>query len=89
MINKKMESAPNKQANAELCSAYLYLSMAGFGAALKHEQKVTGLINDMVFLARDQKDNVSEIYLQWYVNEQAEEESNVSTALGQLFLIIV
>ena len=57
-----------------------------FEATLAHEQKVTGLINDLVYLAREEKDNASEIFLQWYVHEQVEEESNVGTVLGQLRL---
>ena len=61
--------------------------LAVFEATLEHEQKVTGLINDLVYLARQEKDNASEIFLQWYVNQQVEEEDNVSTVLGQLKLI--
>jgi ferritin len=144
MINKKMEDALNKQINAELYSAYLYLSMAAyfesvnlsgfanwmriqvqeesahamklydfvnerggrvtlkqidappakwksalgvFEATLKHEQKVTGLINDLVYLARDEKDYASEIFLQWFVNEQVEEEKNANDIVGKLKLI--
>ena len=60
--------------------------LAVFEATLEHEQKVTGLINDLVYLAREEKDNASEIFLQWYVHEQVEEESNVGTVLGQLRL---
>ncbi len=144
MIGKKLEKALNGQLNAELYSAYLYLSMAAyfesvdlagfanwmriqdqeeqfhamkfydyiigrggritlppieappsdwdcplavFEATLAHEQKVTGLINDLVYLARDEKDNASEIFLQWFVNEQVEEEDNVNRVLGQLKLV--
>lgn len=61
--------------------------LAVFETTLSHEQMVTGLINDLVYLARDEKDNASEIFLQWYVNEQVEEEDNASTILGQLKLI--
>ncbi|MBN1456466.1 MAG: ferritin [Sedimentisphaerales bacterium] len=61
--------------------------IAVFEATLKHEQKVTSLINNLVFLARDEKDNASEIFLQWFVNEQVEEEDNAGTLLGQLKLI--
>jgi len=61
--------------------------VAVFEATLKHEQKVTGLINDLVYLTRQEKDNASEIFLQWYVNEQVEEEDNVNTVLGQLKLV--
>jgi ferritin len=58
-----------------------------FEETLKHEQKVTGLINDLVYLARDERDNASEIFLQWFVTEQVEEEDNVNTILAQLRLI--
>ena len=58
--------------------------LAVFAATLAHEQKVTGLINNLVYLARDEKDNASEIFLQWFVNEQVEEEDSVNTILGQL-----
>lgn len=144
MINTKMQEALNGQLNAELYSAYLYLSMAAyfestnlsglanwmrvqvqeeqfhamkffdyilerggkvtlgaieappsewnsplsvFEATLKHEQKVTGLINDLVYLAREEKDNASEIFLQWFVNEQVEEEDSAGTIVGQIKLI--
>ncbi len=144
MIGTKMQKALNGPVNAELYSAYLYLSMAAyfestnlsgmanwmrvqtqeeqfhamklydhilerggkvtlgpieapptewdsplsvFKSGLKHEQKVTGLINDLVYLAREEKDNASEIFLQWFVNEQVEEEDNAGTIVGQLELI--
>ncbi len=61
--------------------------LAVFDATLKHEQKVTGLINELLYFAREQKDNAAEIFLQWFVEEQVEEEDNVSTVLGQLKLI--
>jgi ferritin len=57
-----------------------------FAATLAHEQKVTGLINDLVYLARDERDNASEIFLQWFVKEQVEEESTADTILGKLKL---
>jgi ferritin len=59
-------------------------ALAVFEATLAHEEKVTGLINDLVYLARDERDNAADIFLQWYVKEQVEEEDNVSTVLGQL-----
>ncbi len=141
MISKKMEEALNKQVNAELYSAYLYLSMesyfksenlngfanwmrvqtqeevahatkiydfinerggrvtlmaiegpqtewdsalAVFKAAYEHEQKVTGLINDLVDLAIKEKDHATNSFLQWFVNEQVEEESSTDEIVQQL-----
>ena len=37
-----------------------------FEETMRHEQKVTGLINDLVALARGENDNASEIFLQWF-----------------------
>ena len=141
MISKKMEEALNEQVNAELYSAYLYLSMesyfkslnlngfanwmrvqtqeevahamkiydflnerggriilkaiegpetewdsplAVFEAVYVHEQKVTGLINDLVDLAIKEKDHATNTFLQWFVNEQVEEESSADEVVQQL-----
>lgn len=141
MISKKMEEALNAQVNAELYSAYLYLSMesyfkslnlngfanwmrvqtqeevshamkiydfinerggravlkaidgpptewnsplAVFEAAYAHEQKVTGLINDLVDLAIKEKDHATNSFLQWFVNEQVEEEASADDIVQQL-----
>jgi len=49
-----------------------------------HELKITGLINDLVKIARDESDTATEIALQWFVNEQVEEEANASLLVEQL-----
>ena len=144
MISKKVGEALNEQVNAELYSAYLYLSMeayfesvslagfanwmriqtqeelmhamkiydfvierdgkvllkaieqpqsawesplATFEAVYKHEQKVTGLINDLVNLAIEEKDHATNTFLQWFVSEQVEEEKNACDIVGKLKLI--
>jgi ferritin len=140
MLGEKMEEALNGQLNAELYSAYLYLSMsayyhsinlpgfanwmrvqwaeelkhtlkffdyiaesgrvllrpvevpprewdsalAPFEAAYAHEQKVTGLINSLVELATSQGDEVTSDFLQWYVDEQVEEEESSSGAVEKI-----
>jgi len=141
MISKKMVEALNGQVNAEMYSAYLYLSMesyfrslnlngfakwmraqtqeemmhamkiydfinerggrvtlkaiegpptkwesplAVFEATYKHEQKVTGLINELVDLAIEQKDQATNSFLQWFVKEQVEEESSVDKVVQKL-----
>ena len=58
--------------------------LAAFEAAYGHEQKVTSLINDLVTLAREEKDYASENFLQWFVNEQVEEEANAKAIVDQL-----
>ena len=57
-----------------------------FEETLKHEQKVTRLINDLVDLVIAEKDHATEIFLQWFVSEQVEEEEGVGDILGQLKL---
>jgi ferritin len=141
MISKKVEKALNEQLNAELYSAYLYLSMsawfesqnlpgcaawmriqtreenthsmkffgfvnerrgrvtlkaieepakewksplAAFEAALEHEQYITGRIDDLVNLAATEKDHATAAFLQWFVNEQVEEEASVDRIIQQL-----
>ena len=143
MINSVVEKALNEQVNAELYSAYLYLSMAAaledmglpgfanwvriqneeetfhamkiynyiierggrvilqaidapptewpdvftvFQEILKHEQHVTSLINNLMDIAIEQKDHASNMFLQWFVTEQVEEEANVDEILQQLKL---
>jgi ferritin len=58
-----------------------------FESAYAHEQKVTGLINDLVDIALSEKDHATHIFLQWFVNEQVEEEASVKTIVQQLKLL--
>ena len=144
MLPPKIDKALNSQLNAELFSAYLYMSMAAYFESLnltgfanwmkvqtqeelfhaqkffdhinerggrvimqaiekpetdwestltvfeftyKHEQKVTSLINDLVELARTEKDNATYNFLQWFVSEQVEEEALVDAVLQKLKLV--
>ena len=61
--------------------------LAVFEAAYKHEQKVTGLINELVNLAVEEKDHAANSFLQWFVDEQVEEEKSASDIVGKLKLI--
>jgi ferritin len=58
-----------------------------FENALAHEQKVTGLINDLVDLSLGEKDHASNTFLQWFVTEQVEEEAAAKTIVDKLKLI--
>jgi ferritin len=144
MISKSMEDALNEQVNAELYSAYLYLSMESyfkaknlngfanwmrvqtqeevshamkiydfinerggrvtlkaiegpettwdstlsvFNEVYKHEQKVTALINNLVDLAIKEKDHATNSFLQWFVNEQVEEEASADEIVQQLKMV--
>ena len=144
MLNKRIEEELNKQINAEIWSAYLYLSMSAyfedknlpgfanwmkiqnqeetthamkifdyinerggrvllqpiekvktewrdtvevFEETLKHEQHVTGLINNLVNVAIEEKDHATNNTLQWFVSEQVEEEAAVDEILQQLKML--
>jgi ferritin len=144
MLHEKMEKAINDQINAELYSAYLYLSMASyteslnlsgftnwlriqfqeeqdhamkffdfvlerggkvtlqpiegppsewpsplalFEAVYEHEQKVTGLINQLMDLAIELSDHASRSLLNWFVDEQVEEEASADDIVQQLRLV--
>jgi len=144
MIKAKVENMLNKQINAELYSAYLYLSMSAyyesinltgfahwmrvqakeevghamriynhiversgrvnlssisnppvswksplnaFEEAYKHEQKVTKMIHDLVELSRRENDYAAESMLQWFIDEQVEEENQTEQIVRKLKLI--
>ena len=144
MLSSTVQEAMNQQINAELYSAYLYLSMAAnfeegnlrgmahwmqiqakeevghamkffkyiserggrvtltavaapptkwdspqavFQQAYQHECHVTSLINKLVELAGAEKDHASSVFLQWFVNEQVEEEANASEIVHHLGMV--
>lgn len=55
-----------------------------FEETLKHEQHITKCINDLVDLAEKEKDRATFSLLQWYVDEQVEEEANDEGIISQL-----
>ncbi len=144
MLKERIEKALNDQVNAEMFSAYLYLSMsscfaamnfsgfaqwmkvqameemshamkiydfiierggrvtlaqidapqtawesplAAFEAAYKHEQYITSRINDLVDMAIEERDHATNIFLQWFVSEQVEEEASADEIVQKLKLV--
>lgn len=144
MISDKMQEAINKQINAELYSAYLYLSMSAyyqslnlpgfanwmrvqvqeelvhatkfydflherggfvkleaiagptiewqgpavpFEQAYQHEVQVTKRIHSLVSLAMKEQDYATNTFLDWFVNEQVEEESSTDSVVRKMKLI--
>lgn len=55
--------------------------------ALEHEKVVTGLINNLVSIAREEHDYATENMLQWFVSEQVEEEETAQQMIDGLKLI--
>jgi ferritin len=58
-----------------------------FATTYEHERKVTESINRIVELARSEKDYATETFLQWFVNEQVEEEASTYEITQKLELI--
>lgn len=58
-----------------------------FEKTLAHERGITGSINALFELARQEKDYASEITLQWYVTEQVEEEASVGQIVDHLHAV--
>ncbi len=55
-----------------------------FERTLEHEKNISARINALFEQARREKDYATEIALQWYVNEQVEEESQVQQIVDHL-----
>lgn len=60
--------------------------LAVFQAAYEHETKVTESINNIVNLAISEKDHATVNFLQWFVNEQVEEEASADAVVQQMKL---
>jgi ferritin len=143
MLHDEMQSALNDQINAELYSAYIYLSMAAFfeardlkgfaswmkaqaqeevghamrifqyiydrggavtlqaidgpptewdaplaafEAAYEHERHVTKLIHGLTAQADEASDYATRNMLEWFIDEQVEEESTADTIVQRLKL---
>lgn len=58
-----------------------------FQTALDHEKHITGRINHMVKVAKELDDYATLHMLQWFVEEQVEEEANVGDVVNQLEIV--
>jgi ferritin len=58
-----------------------------FESAYKHEKIVTGRINKLMDLAIEEKDHATQVFLQWFVTEQVEEESSVNAIVQRLKMV--
>jgi len=58
-----------------------------FEKTLEHEQMVTGMIDRLMDISIQEKDHATKSFLQWFVDEQVEEEANVGQILNNLKLI--
>ncbi len=58
-----------------------------FEIAYKHEQYVTKLINELMEVAIKENDHAAKSFLNWYIDEQVEEEASMDKILNQLKMI--
>jgi ferritin len=58
-----------------------------FEKTLVHEQLITSCINELTEQAVKEKDHASQIFLQWFVTEQIEEENNDRDIIAKLKLV--
>jgi len=58
-----------------------------FQQAYEHEQKVTSLIHGIYALAVKENDYASQVMLQWFIEEQVEEEKNAAAIVEQLKMV--
>ncbi len=56
-------------------------------AVYAHEHKVTGLINNLMDVAISEKDHAAQVFLQWFINEQVEEEASAKSVVQQFKLL--
>ncbi|MCB0054008.1 MAG: ferritin, partial [Caldilinea sp.] len=55
-----------------------------FAEALAHERKVTASINAIYAQAMKDDDYATQVFLQWFINEQVEEEASASEMVERL-----
>lgn len=58
-----------------------------FEQTLEHERKVTTAIHKIYDLAVQEQDYPTQVLLQWFVNEQVEEEKNAGQIVEQLNMV--
>ena len=58
-----------------------------FTASLAHEQSMTARLNDISDQALKEKDHATYNLLQWFVNEQVEEESSVGGIISKFKMV--
>jgi ferritin len=58
--------------------------LAAFEAAYEHECNVSREFDEHMELAEQEKDNATKMFLQWFIEEQVEEEDSVNSIIQKL-----
>lgn len=61
--------------------------LAAFEAAYAHECHISKCINELAIMAMEEQDHASHAFLNWFVQEQVEEEATVDEIVNQLKLV--
>jgi len=61
--------------------------LAAFENSLAHEVFITSSLNELVNASLEEKDHATNIFLQWFITEQIEEESNATEIIRKLKLM--
>jgi len=61
--------------------------LAVYEATLEHERKVTGMIHDLYALSLQEKDYATQVMLQWFINEQVEEEAHATEIVEHMRML--
>jgi ferritin len=61
--------------------------LEAFEEAYRHEQKITGMINDLMNLVAAERDGAGHDFLEWFCREQVEEEAASQLIVAQLKLV--
>ena len=62
-------------------------AQGAFEDAYTHEQEVSFRFNNLMELAISEKDHAAQVFLQWFINEQVEEEASVKAIIQQFKLL--
>ncbi|MFQ3675174.1 MAG: ferritin [Endomicrobiia bacterium] len=58
--------------------------LEAFQDAYEHEKKITNFINEILEIAKSEKDYATDNFLQWFVSEQVEEEAQTLEIVQKL-----
>ena len=58
-----------------------------FEMGLSHEQHITKCIFNLKDLAREESDHATDVFLEWFIHEQVEEEATTQGVIDQLRLV--
>jgi ferritin len=62
-------------------------AMSLFEKSMAHEQHISHCIYQLKDLARAESDHATDVFLEWFVSEQVEEESNARDVIDQLKMV--